>query len=45
MLKCGYEVGGLQHEINITVRDATASHVHVDRGSMHVVKHHDDLFS
>jgi hypothetical protein len=43
-LKYEYEVGGLQYEININVRDTTASHVHVDRRSMHVVKHHDDFF-
>ncbi len=28
-----------------TVRDTTASHMHVDRGSMHPVEHYDDLFS
>jgi hypothetical protein len=29
----------------VTVQDSTASYANVDRGSMHVVEHPDDLFS
>jgi hypothetical protein len=29
----------------VSVQDTTASFAYIDRGSMHVVEHHNDLFS
>jgi hypothetical protein len=40
-----FAFSGKDNLATVDVRDTTASHEHVDRGPMHVVKHHDDLFS